>query len=368
MLVLHAFSSFDPGGQETRFASIVGCLNPSLKHIVIAMDGRYGAKAGISAPNVKFLELPIKRGPGEFNFWLLRQSLNNLKPDHLVTYNFGALEWGISSVGLGLVHTHVEEGFSSAEAHVRLWRRNLLRRLVFNVCKTRLVTVSNAIASIANREWGVSIDKVVNIPNGVDSKRFVPRPLERQSIFARSPTEIVVGTAARLRPEKNLGRLIQAFAQLQRSIESHGLNARLVIAGDGDERERLQNLCTELGVAEKCLFLGHRNDLPLVLPEFDIFAMSSDTEQMPISLIEAMVAGLPAVATGVGDIPAILGAGNTRFVVPAEPAELANAITELILNKESRMKIGAENRERARSKFSKDAMVLAWNQIYGRSN
>ena len=98
--------------------------------------------------------------------------------------------------------------------------------------------------------------------------------------FSRRPDELVIGTVAPLRPEKNIGRLLQAFAALDGTVPT-----RLVVAGDGTERRILGKLACELGIADRVIFTG-QVDPEEVLGTFDIFVLSSDTEQMPNALLE----------------------------------------------------------------------------------
>ena len=119
----------------------------------------------------------------------------------------------------------------------------------------------------------------------------------------------VIGTVAALREEKDLGRLIRAFA-----ITSSQTPARLVIVGDGPERAGLEQLVARLDVGDRVSFTGHRDDTPSLYSGFDLFALTSDTEQMPMSVIEAMASGLPVVSTDVGDVRAMLAPENAGFI------------------------------------------------------
>ena len=111
----------------------------------------------------------------------------------------------------------------------------------------------------------------------------------------------IIGTVAALRAEKNLARLLRAF-----HLAVQDTPGRLVVIGDGPERAALEALASKLGVADRVFWAGHVPDPAELIKAFDIFAMSSDTEQMPISLLEAMAAGLPTAATDVGDIKQML--------------------------------------------------------------
>ena len=122
----------------------------------------------------------------------------------------------------------------------------------------------------------------------------------------------VIGTVAALREEKNISRLMHAFAMLPAG--------RLVIVGDGPQRPALEALAASLGVAERVCFAGHHLDTAAFYAQFDIFALSSDTEQMPLSVIEAMASGLPVVSTDVGDVRLMVASENIPFVTGLDDA------------------------------------------------
>jgi glycosyltransferase involved in cell wall biosynthesis len=151
---------------------------------------------------------------------------------------------------------------------------------------------------IATDDWRLRPDVIRHVPNGIDLARFAVPP----SRGAEAP---VIGAVAALRPEKNLQRLLRAFAQV---LPRHP--ARLVIVGDGADRMCLQALSTELGIADNVAFTGQRDDAPALYAGFDLFALSSDTEQMPLSVMEAMASGLPVAATDVGDVAGMVAAEN----------------------------------------------------------
>ena len=364
-IVLHAFSSFDLGGQESRFVSMIDDLGPSFLHLVHAMDGRYGARELITAQNVIFCPFKIKKGAGAPNFRILRDFLILKNPSLLVTYNFGAFEWVFSTAFLNIPHTHIEEGFTKEESKKRLLRRNLTRKIGMKIFRSRFVTVSSVIAKIAKIEWGVADTVIEIIPNGVDCGAFEKRRANASSQFARNSSEVVVGTVARLRPEKNISRLLEAFSILRRQCAARNLSVRLLVIGDGPQATALVQLAIDLGIANDVIFLGKRNNIAELLREFDIFCLSSDTEQMPISLVEAMASALPAVCTNVGDIKQMVCEKNTEFVVNQSAAEIAKGLQALVENIELRKQIGNDNYAVARSKFSKDHMVKAWARIYG---
>jgi glycosyltransferase involved in cell wall biosynthesis len=233
-----------------------------------------------------------------------------------------------------------------------LFRRAALRRAEAIIVPSRLLE------RIAVREWRLPSSQVLYVPNGIDVGRFATRAARE---ISGGP--IVIGTVAPLRPEKNIGRLIRAFAAARARAD-----LRLVIAGDGAERRRLEELTRALGVAADVEFLGQIDHASEVLARIDIFSLSSDTEQMPNALLEAMAAGLPAVAVDVGDIAEMVSAENRRYVVKRDDLDgLADALVELAGRDGSRCELGLANARRVRDRYSHETMVARWRDILARS-
>jgi glycosyltransferase involved in cell wall biosynthesis len=142
--------------------------------------------------------------------------------------------------------------------------------------------------------------------------------------------------------------------------------ARLVIVGEGPESERIAAEARAAGVASRLLMPGFLADPARWIGHFDIFALSSDSEQFPISLVEAMAAGLPAVATAVGDIPAMVSDDNRPLIVDAsDEAAFAAALDSLADQPTLRRAIGAANRTRAAAEYDEKAMIAAYARLYG---
>ena len=195
------------------------------------------------------------------------------------------------------------------------------------------------------------------MPNGIDLARFATGVVEAGAPpWPDTGARAVIGTVAALRPEKNLARLLRAFARLQPP-------ARLVIVGDGADRPGLEALAHELRGAGAVRFTGHMADPQRAYRHFNVFALSSDTEQMPLSLLEAMAAGLPAVATDVGDVATMLATENRPFVVPREDAALAGALAALLDSPELRRAVGAANRAKAERDFDQEVMFRAYEAL-----
>jgi glycosyltransferase involved in cell wall biosynthesis len=269
----------------------------------------------------------------------------------LVTNNWGAIEWAMADLLPIARHVHIEDGFGPEERDGQLPRRALIRRLV--LARSTVVLPSRNLQRIATTIWRLPADRVRYIPNGIDLERFASARAPSRAVDAPA----VIGTVAALRAEKHLGRLLRAFAAV-------GPAARLVIAGDGSERAALEDLAQSLGLRERVRFTGHVDDPAPLYAGFDVFALSSDTEQMPLSMIEAMAAGLPVAATDVGDVRAMLAAENAPFVGKLDAADLARSLTVLLNDPALRARIGAANQAKARAEFDQAAMFRAYGALW----
>ena len=358
--LLHVFSTFAVGGPQTRFATIVERLGPKYRHLIVSMSGRTDAVALLPRGS-DFEIVPIrntKRNPLA-NAWRFGKQLRGLKPDQIVTYNWGSLEWALGNrFGPRLPHIHIEDGFGPDEIAARFKRRVWLRRV--GLAKAKLIVVpSRNLERIALEEWKFPPSRVRYLPNGVDTERFGAAVPQADWAFEKKSGELIVGTCAALRPEKNLGRLIRAFAACGPR------SARLVICGEGSERPALEATARANNIAERVIFTGYLAKPELALAGFDIFAMSSDTEQMPYGLLEAMSAGLPVVSTDVGDIKAMVADINRPFIVNAiDEAALTGALRNLLRDPAMRTKLAAANLVKARAEFSIQTMIGAYDRLF----
>lgn len=351
--LLHVFPSFAKAGVPLRIVSVIDAIGPQYRHSILALNGDYAAAALANTPLTlldppPFLHLPARlRRIGA----ILREGGYGL----LMTHNWGSIEWAFANaLGPRLPHVHFESGFNDEEADARLRRRNWLRRLALARCD-RVVVPSHTLERIAREEWGLAPPKLQRIPNGVDLAKYAFREQA-----AGASAAVVVGTVAPLRAVKNIGRLLVAFANLPAS-----LGGRLVIAGDGEESGRLQAQAAALGLQDRAAFIGHTDRVADTLSAFDVFAMSSDSEQMPNSLLQAMAAGRPVVATDVGDVKAILAPENREFVVPkSEPQALTAALQRMIVDAELRHRIGAANLAHVRREYDLAAMIGRYRDLF----
>jgi glycosyltransferase involved in cell wall biosynthesis len=174
----------------------------------------------------------------------------------------------------------------------------------------------------------------------------------------------VFGIVARLSPAKDHAHLLRAFAGLA-AVDTR---VRLVVVGDGELRADLLQLVRELGVKDRVVLTGSREDIATLLGAFDCFVLSSYTEGLAMTLLEAMAAELPLVATRVGGNAEVVVDGETGIVVPArDTARLSEAMQWMSTHPAEARAMGARGRERAQARFSVEAMVSAYQDAYARA-
>src|SRR5579883_468833 len=363
--LLHVLPSFGIGGIQTRFARIANRLGRKYQHIVIALDGVLACRNQLDpAVDVHFHDIHVDKSRPVASLLRYRRTLAGLRPDLLLTYNWGALEWGLVNRIFPIApHLHFEDGFGSDEASRQFRRRVLARRLIL-ARAIRVVVPSRTLERIALEVWRLDPRHVAYVPNGVDLRRFAAPGDPALLAPPKAPGQLVIGTVAPLRAEKNIGRLIRAFAELPVPPL-----LRLVIAGDGRERPALEALARSLGIADRVSFAGHVSNPERILPFFDIFALSSDTEQMPLTVLEAMAAGLPIAAVDVGDVKAMVHPDNRGFIVPKDsPRALADSLIALVRDGRLRIALGEANRRRAEAHFPEDKMFATYDALYSLSH
>jgi glycosyltransferase involved in cell wall biosynthesis len=260
---------------------------------------------------------------------------------------------------------HIEDGFLPDEALGQKFARKQVRRLAFQFA-AGLVVPSRTLERIARTSWWLRAAQVQYIPNGVDTDRFAPASstdmLAARGRLGVTPDEIVIGTVGMLRPDKNHARLIRVFSSLSRHVA-----ARLVIVGDGHCRGALEQLASELSPEGHVVFAGSAADPAPYYRAFDVFVLSSDTEQMPLSVLEAMAAGLPVVSTDVGDVADMIRPPAGGLVSPrGDDRALEESILRLCRDEKARREAGVENRKRALDQFSLVGMIESYRQRFRR--
>lgn len=289
------------------------------------------------------------------SFWRLYRALQRIRPSFVHIHGFKAALVGLPAAGLArlpaLVTVHnypAERGRSLLPAALRAAGRE----------GVRYIAVSRALARTLEN-WGIPPERIAVIYNGIDPAPFAAAAARRR--FFASPGKLVVGTAARLAPQKGLPYFIRAAARLALQFP----DMRFRVVGEGPERPVLEKLARRLGLETRLSFPGYRADLPDCLAQMDIFVLPSLTEGLAITLLEAMAAGCPVVATRVGGVPEVIADGATgRLIPPGDDAALAAAVAALARDPEQAARLAAAARVQVGRRFTLQRMLTETEAIY----
>lgn len=361
--ILHLHSTFSAGGKEMRCVQLINAFGPRVQHAIVSASPTEMAAAQHISTGIPvtypadFPSLVGKPLPGR----LQRLARAMAGYDLVLTYNWGAMDAVMAHTlfgqALGLPRLiHHEDGFNADERDRLKRSRNWYRRIALGRA-SGLVVPSETLERIALEVWDQPIGRVRHIANGVATARYGKRckPDALRGVVKREG-ELWLGTLAGLRAVKNLPRLVRAFSALPEPWQ-------LVIVGEGPERDAIRAEAERLGLSHRVHLPGFAADPARFVGLFDLFALSSDSEQAPISLIEAMAAGCPVAATDVGDIAAMVAPENQPFVVRSE-AELAGALQQLAADPSLRAALGKANAHRARGTFDEKAMIASYRRLY----
>jgi sugar transferase (PEP-CTERM/EpsH1 system associated) len=345
------------GGSESLARDIAVTLDPArFRTSVCALD-----EGGPLQRDLQVAGVPVHltgRRPG-FDWRLIprlyrlfrRERVAVVQTHHLAPLIYAAVAARLA--GARLVHVE-HERFTFADPIARRRLRRLAR-----LCH-RVVVVGADIRDYFVEQVGIPPGKVILIENGVDMGRFPSSPRRSRAALGLPAHDRLIGHVARLDPAKDQATLLAAFQAL---AQTHP-GVRLVVVGDGPLRAPLEELAQTLGIAKIVSFLGARSDVADLLPHFEVFALSSVNEGLPVALLEAMAAARAVVATGVGEIPALLDQGTGLCVPSRQPATLAEALGRLLEKPEEAAVMGAAARRRVEERFDLRAAVRRYEAVY----
>lgn len=361
--ICHVFPAFGRGGAEVRTACLINGLGDEFAHTIVALEEHFDARQVLNeGADVAFRHMgDVERG----NLFPIRAGrfLKEIDADLYCTYN-----WGTSDAAVGLVlrrlrpWIQVVDGFGIEEAHEQLVRRRLLRRVIYPRAAA-VVVVSHGLERMATASWGVPAERVRRFANGIDTDLFAPGPPDpavREQLGV-PPDALLVGCIAHMRPVKNQPFLVRAFCRV---ADRHPGAHVLLIGARGDEPvEQMRAVARGAGVADRVHFPGTVKNPQRWYRSLDVFALSSLSEQFPMSISEAMACGCPIVSTNVGDVFHMVGEPNRRFVVDGEE-RYAEALDELLGSADLRQRLGEANREQALQTLRLEQMVERWRGLF----
>ncbi|MEW5977984.1 MAG: glycosyltransferase [Acidobacteriota bacterium] len=359
--VLHILHAFSAGGLENGLVNIINGSPKHLQHELCFLT-EAGDFLNRLSRSVRYHELQKRPGNSLKVIKSLREIIRASQANAVHTRNWAAFDGVLAACGLpGLTVLHGEHGRDFSDPEGQNLRRNLLRYL-FRFRVGRFIAVSQDLAHWLRFTVHIPQKRIVLIPNGVDTERFHPRrsPLLRRQLGI-GEDECVVGSVGRLDPVKNFCGLIRAMARLSRRDRP----TRLVIAGEGPDRSRIEQLLQQERLDPVPLLLGYRRDVAELYGLFDIFVLNSHAEGMSNTALEALASGLPVVATNVGGNPEIVQNGVCGCLVPVDDeGSLARAIQDYATDVDKRLRHGQGARQLALQRHSLHSMVRRYVELY----
>ncbi len=301
--------------------------------------------------------------PSLFNIWrfqrlvkVLKQEKVDLVQTHLVYANIlgclAAREVGIPAIAT--LHTIALQG------NLKTRILKIIESLVLRACATRILAVGQMVADANTGKFGHR--KMDVIPNGIPKPKFPPvqeRDRLRKEITGDGAGTIVI-TVGRFTSAKGYEDMIQAFHLLRQRASQ----PKLVMVGSGSTVNTIKSQIEDLDLDQTVIMTGEREDVPQLLASSDVFASSSHREGLPLAVLEAMMAGLPVVATSVGDIPNVVTKETGVVVPPHHPEMLADALEDLLKNPKKREAMGQAAYRRAMDEYSVDAWMKKHLALY----
>ncbi len=346
---------FGIGGIERMVEGLVPAFDArGVDTVVAAYRGDGPVREALEARGAPAVLLPGRSGLDPLLPFRLARWIRTSGADVLHTHHLGPFIYGAAAARqAGVPHVHTEHSHEIYDAPRRLALGKRMDGLA------TVVAVSEEIAAWRESAMG---QRCIVIPNGVP---VPPTPTPEVRAQARrllgvAEGDVVVGCVARLAPEKDHATLVRAIHTALPAAPA----LRLVLVGDGPERAALASLASELGVTDRVLFLGARSDVAALLPGLDLFTLSSRREGLPLSLLEALASGVPAVTTAVGEMPRVLAGGAGRTVPSGSVADLAAVLAGAALDPDWRRVAGNTGRELVRTRYSMDAMADAYVHSY----
>ncbi|MDE2028380.1 MAG: glycosyltransferase [Candidatus Omnitrophica bacterium] len=357
MKILHIVNSLECGGLEKMVIHLASaCAERGVKSDILCLktEGALALEARQKNINVKALNKSEK-----FSWRLILTMSQMIRAggyDVVHTHNFSPLIYGSMAARLvGVKCLNTRHGSEPTGTYKFIWDLN-----------SRVIAVSEYTKGELLRNNTISEDKVSVIYNAIPEAEFnsgldgqLVNPLKKELGLDKAR---IVGIVGRLSPEKDHMTLLKAM----KIIVADYKNVCLLVVGDGDQRSCLEQYCIQNRLSDKVRFLGFRKDIPIILRSLDIFALSSLTEGVPLTILEAMASGVPVVATNVGGNGEIIENNVTGLLVPAGDAgAFEKALRRLLEDRDLAGRLAKSAHERVSERYSLNTMIEKYMEVYG---
>jgi len=359
--IAHPTAALHVGGKENGMVNLVNAMSADIFENYIFAFKRGGVlRQRINPRQCQVIELGTRMG-GDFRIYLRLFQHFRRHHFHIVhTRSWSSLLEGMIAAKLCHVPVlvHGEHGLIKDDTRIHTW----VQRRFWGMAD-QVMCVSEALRESLVARIGFPRERIRVIKNGVELERFnlqVDRHALKTSLDI-PPEAPVFGSIGRLVPVKDYATLIKAAKVVLAELPA----AHLIFVGDGPLREELSALAQQLEIAPQVHFLNWRKDVPALMHILDVFVLSSISEGMSNSILEAMCSGTAVVATNVGGNPELVVNKETGLLVPAQDAQqMGRAILSLLLDAKRRRAMGAAGRRRIEEHFSLQVMVRNYEKMY----
>ncbi len=368
-LVLHVMHRFDTGGLENGIVNLINHMPPdAYRHTVLALTDVTDFRQRILTPDVGFIALDKAPGHGVWQYAKLFRLFRALRPHIVHSRNLAALEVQVPAWAAGVpVRLHGEHGHDARDlgGHRQSYQR--VRRF-YRPFVHHYLALSQELAHYLVDKVHVPRPAITLASNGVDTRRFRPAPggpVRVDGCPFDPAHHWLVGTVGRMQPVKDPLMLAQAFVLAYAQAPELRHRMRLVMVGDGPQREAVHQRLAQAGLAHLAWLPGECQDVAPVLRGLHAFALPSRSEGISNAILEAMASGLPVLATAVGGNAELVLPGVTGYLTPAQdPQAMATHLISLAGNPYLADRLGQAGRQRVLAHFSLPAMVATYQRVY----
>ena len=357
--IAHLIETDGPGGAERMLALLANELQcagyPGVAFAPVRLEGWLEAElAGFGVP-IEYIRLDRPFSPRFAGDLAAAFRRHNVALAH--SHEFTMAFYGAWAARLARVpHVFTMHG---SRYYAGRWRRRLALRWAAR-SSVAVTAVSRALAGSLQRDLWLRRGTVTVVPNGIRPGLPGTTGEGVRAELGLRPTDRLLVAVGNLYPVKGHGDLVAAVAQLTPRVPS----LHLAIAGRGELAEALSHAARARSIGDRVHLLGLRNDVADLLASADAFVLPSRSEGLPLALLEAMFAGVPIVATRVGEVPSALAGGAGLLVEPGRPDELAQAIERLLSDAELGRSLGTRARARAVAEFDVATMAARYESLY----
>lgn len=362
--ILHVIDSLAVGGMERVVIDVVNGLDQARFEQMVCCLSRRGEAAALLREGIRCIDLGKGAKADRLMPLKIARAIRQAEPDIVHSQSWSGVDTAIAKLmtpGVKLVHS--EHGRHVPYLQAESLKRKIARRGLYHLADA-VFAISAEVRAFYCRETGFSASRMLVIPNGIDARRMdeASRSGAREE-FGIAADDFVIGTVARLDATKNTMMLIRAFAKLQRGQQNPDL--KLLIVGDGAERVALESYAAKHGLNRAIIFTGQRQDVSHLLGAMNVFALSSLSEGMPLTVLEAMAAWLPVVATNVGALPEMVEDGATGFLIePENEMAMAERLALFQQNRALAKSFGEAARRKVEREFSLGQMLRQYADLY----